>query len=706
MKRFLLSLLLLLSITAAAATVKVSLKISNADTATFPATAPDTTAEVVYVSSLNPNPLRYSVVGTYTAATGTIEWTVPANSYFRVGCSSLIGMWPPRNYSIGTTDVLLNDVIPAGTVPDALNANYIPYSGATRDANLGSKNVTTTGKGTFGTFRVTTGAGAGTYLAGDASGNGTWAIFPTYEVPLTFSSPLSRVVNTISIPVATASVDGYLSHADWSTFNGKAAGSHTHSSLVDGTHADWVLIWEGGALGGVRADQDNWTINGAFNQPLLWSNTNQKGTARTIAHLYDNGVENDTEFLLKGPTLAEGSYVTITFPGVTGTLWGSGNDGTGSGLDADLLDGHHYGDFVVYSGSNQITLTNGIGQTVTHGYSASLYRNTTYKTAFAIYPQVLTFFQNYGEGTELGIDISAPDVLTDYRYIKYPDASGTLWCSGNDGTGSGLDADTVDGDHASAFLKAEADTFQTVLARNATATTSPKAPRFLSTEEYCPDDPPATAAPSGWPNDGTAADSKDEEFNGALTQTFATYGGGGGPSGSLTAFPGFLQITTGNGPYYMVDLGAGGKLTGDFDVAISFKLPGYGSQLGLALATDEATPKTYVASQYWGGSGFYNYRSAKNVGWVSGDGTVVSYVPLTYYRIKRVSNEITFYCSQDGFAWTQINFRDVATSSNVYYISETNPIQYYGVYFTINGGSAIHAPAGTIYSLVNWIRWK
>jgi hypothetical protein len=38
---------------------------------------------------------------------------------------------------------------------------------------------------------------------------------------LTFSSPLSRVTNTISIPVATSSVNGYLSSTDWSTFNGK-----------------------------------------------------------------------------------------------------------------------------------------------------------------------------------------------------------------------------------------------------------------------------------------------------------------------------------------------------------------------------------------------------------------------------------------------------------------------------------------------------
>lgn len=50
------------------------------------------------------------------------------------------------------------------------------------------------------------------------------------EVPLTFSAPLVRTVNTISIPVATGSVNGYLSSTDWSTFNGKGSGTVTSVS--------------------------------------------------------------------------------------------------------------------------------------------------------------------------------------------------------------------------------------------------------------------------------------------------------------------------------------------------------------------------------------------------------------------------------------------------------------------------------------------
>ena len=52
-----------------------------------------------------------------------------------------------------------------------------------------------------------------------------WTTFNSKESALTFSSPLSRSANTISLPVATTSASGYLSGTDWTTFNGKVAGT-------------------------------------------------------------------------------------------------------------------------------------------------------------------------------------------------------------------------------------------------------------------------------------------------------------------------------------------------------------------------------------------------------------------------------------------------------------------------------------------------
>lgn len=55
---------------------------------------------------------------------------------------------------------------------------------------------------------------------------------------LTFSSPLSRSTNTVSIPVATSSANGYLSSTDWTTFNNKlstATAAATYLALTGGT---------------------------------------------------------------------------------------------------------------------------------------------------------------------------------------------------------------------------------------------------------------------------------------------------------------------------------------------------------------------------------------------------------------------------------------------------------------------------------------
>ncbi len=50
-----------------------------------------------------------------------------------------------------------------------------------------------------------------------------WTTFNNKESALTFSSPLSRSVNTISIPLATGAVNGYLSSTDWGVLQNKVA---------------------------------------------------------------------------------------------------------------------------------------------------------------------------------------------------------------------------------------------------------------------------------------------------------------------------------------------------------------------------------------------------------------------------------------------------------------------------------------------------
>jgi hypothetical protein len=128
----------------------------------------------------------------------------------------------------------------------AADANTL--TGTTLASNVVNSSLTSVGTITTGTWNGSTlavaygGTGATTNAAARINlGLGSAAISSTsdFEVPLTFSSPLSRTTNTISIPEATLTSNGYLSSTDWSTFNNKqtalTAGAGSGISISGGT---------------------------------------------------------------------------------------------------------------------------------------------------------------------------------------------------------------------------------------------------------------------------------------------------------------------------------------------------------------------------------------------------------------------------------------------------------------------------------------
>ena len=129
----------------------------------------------------------------------------------------------------------------------SLGSNVV--TSVTNDTNVtGSITSNALTLGWTGLLGVSRGGTGSSTLSGILKGNGTsqlaTAIGGTdYEFPLTFSSPLSRSTNTISIPQATGSANGYLGSADWTTFNGKL-GSSTISSLT----ANSIPKWTGSTL--------------------------------------------------------------------------------------------------------------------------------------------------------------------------------------------------------------------------------------------------------------------------------------------------------------------------------------------------------------------------------------------------------------------------------------------------------------------------
>lgn len=117
------------------------------------------------------------------------------------------------------------------------------------------------------------------------------------------------------------------------------------------------------------------------------------------------------------------------------------NDGTGSGLDADLLDGQHGSYYRDADNLNAGTLPAARFNDTAHGNRSggSLHSAAVAGVSAGF---ISAADQSKLDGIEAGA--TADQTAADIRGLGFFDTS-------NDGSGSGLDADTVDGNHASAF---------------------------------------------------------------------------------------------------------------------------------------------------------------------------------------------------------------------------------------------------------------
>ncbi|MFM1755599.1 MAG: hypothetical protein RL621_503 [Bacteroidota bacterium] len=142
-----------------------------------------------------------------------------------------------------TTNKLFFSAAGMGAMPtenfDGAAAKTISYNTIGAAPQMGSTNITTLG--TIGTG-VWNGAVIGESYGGSGSvsgilkadGNGLVSAANTsdYQTPLTFSSPLTNVSSNISMSQVSSSTSGYLSSADWNTFNNKL--SSTEKAVANG----------------------------------------------------------------------------------------------------------------------------------------------------------------------------------------------------------------------------------------------------------------------------------------------------------------------------------------------------------------------------------------------------------------------------------------------------------------------------------------
>ena len=153
------------------------------------------------------------------------------------------------------------------------------------------------------------------------------------------------------------------------------------------------------------------------------------------------------------------------------TVFHSGNDGSGSGLDADTLDGVNSGSFLRSDATDSFTgtITNS-GEL--HSFAGAVSAANLQKTRFArSTSQFMSFYGDAGGNRMVSVSSSnnpKPNIGFGYSVdggatlassYTLNGSSGTIWHTGNDGSGSGLDADTLDGSHASAFALKSGATF-------------------------------------------------------------------------------------------------------------------------------------------------------------------------------------------------------------------------------------------------------
>jgi len=142
-------------------------------------------------------------------------------------------------------------------------------------------------------------------------------------------------------------------------------------------------------------------------------------------------------------------------------------DGSGSGLDADLLDGNHAGNFVSAVGSDTLTgatytfNSSTAQKIILQGASSPYIRfqegttNRGYIQFDSALDSMIIVNQQSGEYLRIGSGETGLQYYVD-------NGARTVWTSGNDGAGSGLDADKCDGLHVS-----NSEGTNTIVARNA-----------------------------------------------------------------------------------------------------------------------------------------------------------------------------------------------------------------------------------------------
>ena len=269
---------------------------------------------------------------------------------------------------------------------------------------------------------------------------------------------------------ASAAIDGTKISPDFGSQNIATTGTVDGRDVsVDGTKLDTVetnakddqtaaeirTLVESATDSNVFTDADHTKLN-AIEAGATGDQTNAEIRAAVEAAT-DSNVFTDADHT-KLNAIESGATADQTAADIRGLgFFDTSNDGSGSGLDADTVDGIHGASFLRSDESDSfsglLTLNRSVDEKLILSNSSNPYirfqEGTTNKAYIEWNSAGYLRLHNQEDSSTLLLrdDISFSSDGSNFN---------TMWHAGNDGAGSGLDADKLDGVHGASFLRSDA----------------------------------------------------------------------------------------------------------------------------------------------------------------------------------------------------------------------------------------------------------
>jgi hypothetical protein len=259
--------------------------------------------------------------------------------------------------------------------------------------------------------------------------------------------------------------DGAGSGLDADSLDGITSGSYAQLAQVNIFTGNTQRIQNTSGPRWVLEDTD------ASADEVCWFTLSQNGLFGFFAATDANcttttGATQALVFNRTGVTIDSTALTSTAFTWNGNTVYSAGNDGTGSGLDADLLDGLSSGNFAQLSASNIFTGN-------TQSVSATVAQYSLRETG-ATADEGNWLFRADGDSLQIltasdAAPTSSADTIAtvsrtgttannwNFQNDTVQHNGSTMWDAANDGSGSGLDADTLDALSSAAFAQLAAN---------------------------------------------------------------------------------------------------------------------------------------------------------------------------------------------------------------------------------------------------------